>query len=108
MEVDHIPVDATDTRRYASKGGLGGYPEFGGASGGMTTENLQMYSQYQKVHGHEEYFGGGMVTGKNNYYSRREFGAFDGMALSDNFLGNYYISVSMHFLNASIQSTAKS
>lgn len=108
MEVDHVPVGAMDAKRYASKGGPGGYPEFGGGSGGMTTENVQMYSQYQKVHGHGDYFGGGMVTGQNKYYSQRQFGAFDGMALSNDFLGNYYISVSTDFISASIWSTTES
>lgn len=108
MEVDHVPVDTKDTRGYGTKVVPGGYHEFGGRTGGMTTEQLQMYSQYQKVHGHEDFLGGGIVTGKKDYYSQRQFGAFDGMALSDHFLGNYYISVSIHFMSASIKFTTKS
>lgn len=104
MEVDHVPIDAIDAKRYASGGGQGGYNEFGG----MTTEDVHMYSQYQKVHGHGDYLSGGMGTGQTKHYSQRQFGAFDGMALSQDFLWDYYSRVSVHFINASIKSTTKS
>lgn len=99
VEVDHV-----DSKQYGTGVGKGGYTEFGGGFGGMTTEDVHLYTQYQKLHGHGDYVGGGMGTGQSKYYSQRQFGAFDGMALSENFLGNYYLSVSRRFIKASMKS----
>lgn len=107
VEVVHAPVEPGQAGKYASKQGHGGHPEYGAGSGGMTTEKVQMYSQHQKVHGHGDYVVYGMGTGQSHYYSQRQFGAFDGMALSDTFLGNYFLTVSIHFINVSMKSTTK-
>lgn len=108
VDVDHVPVGTMDSKRYATGIGLGGYTEFGGVSGGMTTEDTHLYTQYQKLHGHGDYVGGGMMTGQSKFLSQRQFGAFDGIALSEDFLRNYYLSVSIHLIKTRIVSTTKS
>lgn len=97
VEVDHVPLVVIDSKTYATGVGQGGYTEFVGGSGGMTTEDMHLYTKYQKLQGLGDYVGGGMVTGQSKYYSQRQFGAFDGIALSEGFLGNYYLNVSIHF-----------
>lgn len=95
VEVEHH-IDVTDIPRFAGKRVPGGHHELGGGPGGMTTESRHLYSRYQEQHGHGDYVGGGMVTGQKRFSSQSKFGAFDGMALSDDFLGEYYISKSNH------------
>lgn len=99
MEVDHVPIDVMDAKKYAREGDLRGHPEAGGGTGGMTAENMHMYSQYQNFHRQGDYFGGGTMTGQKHFHSQNKFGAFDGIALSQDFLGEYYISVSTHLIS---------
>lgn len=62
----------------------------------LTTENMQ-YNQYRHFGGQDEmdYTGTGMLGGQEHLFSRYRAGAFDGMALSDQFLEEYYLSVSI-------------
>lgn len=103
MEVEHH-IDVTDIPGYAGKRVPGGHHELGGGAADMTTESRHLYSRYQQLHGRRDYVGGGMVTGQKHFYSQSKFGAFDGMALSDDFLGEYFISVSTPFINGSTKS----
>lgn len=104
-----VEVDGGITKKDVNVTGKGGYAdgiELGGAQGGsggggcgdsfMTTEDVQTYSRY-KYSGQTEmdYVGAGMMTGQDHLYSRYRAGAFDGMALSEQFLGEYYSSVSI-------------
>lgn len=62
----------------------------GFGSGGMRISNR--FSNYGEQVG-MEYMGGGMMLGQGNY-SQYSGGIFDGMALSSEFLGEYYSTVS--------------
>ncbi|XP_074545677.1 desmoglein-2-like protein [Halichoeres trimaculatus] len=99
--------------------GRGGYPdgiELGGAPGGgagcgnssLTTENVQTYSRYKQSGGQIEmdYLGAGTMTGQEHLYSQYRAGAFDGMALSEQFLGDYYSSKYDHAAQQSQQKDA--
>ena len=109
-EVDGGTLKTKNINTYGGKGYLGGLAEVGGAAGGgaalgamnastLTAENMHMYNQYNHSSGQMDMDyagGGGMMTGQEHLYSRYRAGAglFDGMALSDDFLGEYYSSVS--------------
>lgn len=60
----------------------------------LTSENI--YRQYNHSHGQADvdHRVGGMMTGQERFYSRNQFGVFDGMALPYEFLGEYYFNVS--------------
>ncbi|KAF3699390.1 Desmoglein-2 Cadherin family member 5 HDGC Precursor [Channa argus] len=96
-----------NTNSYAQKGHLG-MNEFGAAGGGgplravntgtLTAENMHMYNQYGQYAGQEEmdFMGTGMMTGQEHLFSQNRGGVFDGMAISDEFLEEYYSSKLNH------------
>lgn len=106
MEVDGGTLHAKNVNTLEGKGYLGGLAELGGAAGGgaaigsamnttLTSENMHMYNQYNHSSGQLGMgYTDGMMTGQEHHFSRYGAGAFDGMALSDQFLGEYYASVS--------------
>lgn len=97
-------MNAKNINTYEGKGFLGGLVEQGGAAGGsgarhtsiVTTENLNQYNQYRHTSGQVgmDHTDAGMMTGHRQMGSQYMVGIFDGMALSDQFLGEYYSSVS--------------
>ncbi|KAM9349915.1 desmoglein-2-like protein [Symphorus nematophorus] len=121
VEVDCGTVNAKNINIYGGKGYLGGLAGAGAAAGGgaalgamntstLTAENMHMYNQYNHSSGQMEMDyagGGGMMTGQEHLYSQYRTGAgagvFDGMALSDDFLGEYYSSKSNHAAQQSQQ-----
>lgn len=108
VEVDGGTMNAKDINTFGGKGYLGGLAEVGGgaAVGGaalgaintssLTAEEMHLYNQYNNSFGQVEmdYMGGGMMTGQGHLYSKYRTGVFDGMSLSDEFLWQYYSSVS--------------
>lgn len=70
----------------------------------LTSEN--MYNHYNHSRGQVEvdYRVGGMMTGQERFYSKNQFGAFDGMALPYEFLGQYYINVSRPIVSENTKS----
>lgn len=85
---------------YGGKTYLGGVTEFGAASGGalntstMTAENMHMYSRYKHFGGQEIDLMGTGIAGQEHLFSQYRAAVFDGMALSDQFLWEYYSNVS--------------
>lgn len=63
---------------------------------GAMTNNMHLYNRYNHSGGQVEvdYVGGGMMTGEDHLHSQYRARVFDGMALSDAFLEEYYSSVS--------------
>ncbi len=108
VEVHGGAVSTKNVNNYESKafverlvdsrdGAAGGVALGGGInSSAMTTEDIHLYNQYNQSGGQVEmdYAGGRMMTGQGHLYSGYRTGAFDGMALSGQFLGEYYSSVS--------------
>lgn len=98
-------INAHNINSFGGNGCLGGLVEveeeagkgaaLGGAVNTSTWMNTHLYSQYPN-RGQEEmdYMGAGMMTGQEHRFSQYMAGAFDGMALSDQFLEEYYSSVS--------------
>lgn len=90
---------------YGKKGYQEDSAQFGAAGGGvalgglntstLTTENMHMYNQYRHFGRQDEmdFTGTGMITGQQQHLF------YDGMALSDQFLGEYYMTVSMTKFN---------
>uniref|UniRef100_A0A3B4BCB0 Cadherin domain-containing protein n=1 Tax=Periophthalmus magnuspinnatus TaxID=409849 RepID=A0A3B4BCB0_9GOBI len=75
-------------------------PAGGGFGGGLHstwTENMDHFNQYSYLnrHGHHGFSQGGTLTGHDHYLTQSR-GAFDGMALSEGFLGEYYLNVTSH------------
>ncbi|XP_072219200.1 desmoglein-2-like protein isoform X2 [Leuresthes tenuis] len=115
-EVDGDIVNIKDIKNYEGNGYIeGGFGESGGAVGGaggcidlttstVTAENMHLYNQYGYLRGQNEteFMGGGMMIGQDMSFTHYKGGAFDGMALSDHFLGEYYVTKSN---NASQQFT---
>ncbi|XP_041659024.1 desmoglein-2-like [Cheilinus undulatus] len=116
VEVDGATINIRNVNNLGGKGYLGGLVELGGAAGGgaalgssiLTTENMHMYNQYNQSSGQIEmdYMGAGRMTGQERLYSRYRTGMFDGMALSEQFLGEYYSSKSEHATQQSQQKDA--
>ncbi|XP_041849024.1 desmoglein-2-like isoform X2 [Melanotaenia boesemani] len=111
--VESGTLNTKDINNYGGKGYLGGLVESGGeALGGainmstVTAENMHLYNQYGHFSRQEgmEFMDGGMMAGQDMGFSRYTGGAFSGMALSDHFLGEYFLTKSN---NASQQSQEK-
>lgn len=103
VEVDGGTINIKDVNNYGGKGYFGGLNEEGGAALGggintstMTAEEMRLYRLYNNSGGQidMDYAGGGMMTGQQHFFDRYRADAFDGMALSEEFLGQYYASVS--------------
>uniref|UniRef100_A0A3B4B9I4 Cadherin domain-containing protein n=1 Tax=Periophthalmus magnuspinnatus TaxID=409849 RepID=A0A3B4B9I4_9GOBI len=103
MEVDGGPGPVTKDINYLSGGaamGGGGAAAGGGFGGGLHstwTENMDHFNQYSYLnrHGHHGFSQGGTLTGHDHYLTQSR-GAFDGMALSEGFLGEYYLNKASH------------
>ena len=102
--VDSGKVNIEDIKNYEGNGYLEGLGESGGAGGcidlttsAVTAENMHLYNQYGYLSGQNEmeFMGGGMMAGQDMSFTHYKGGAFDGMALSDHFLGEYYLTVSI-------------
>lgn len=108
VEVDHGSVKAVDSHQYGGKGFLGGQVAGGTAEGGaaagggftsssfVTSENINQYQGFHQDQGCIDlrHMGEGAMTGQE-HFSRFGAGAYDGMALSEGFLDEYYSSVSI-------------
>ncbi|XP_040910699.1 desmoglein-2-like [Toxotes jaculatrix] len=88
----------TEFGEAAGGGAAGGGAAFGGAMNSSTLRAENMY-QYH----HEKHFGGqeqtemeGANMGAEHLYSQYRTGVFDGMSLSNQFLGEYYSTKSNH------------
>ncbi|TKS79694.1 Desmoglein-2 Cadherin family member 5 HDGC [Collichthys lucidus] len=115
LEVDGGTIRQVNVNTLNGKGYLGGLVDGGGAALGggatmntsdLTAENMHMYNRYNQFMGQGDmnYTGAGMMTGQEHLYSRyKDGGVFDGMALSDHFLGEYYSSKSNHAAQQSQQ-----
>lgn len=96
-------MTATDINKYGGAAFLGGLVEGAGAGGAValgggvntSTLNMHQYSRYGQFSGQSgmDCVDGGMMTGQG-HVSRYRADAYDGLALSDHFLGEYYSSVS--------------
>lgn len=82
-------------------GGGGGGGAFGGGTWMDTMDHYNQYSYYGRQ-GHMGHMQGGTMTGQEHYFSQSRAGFFDGMALSEDFLEEYYSSVSKESLNDDI------
>ncbi len=96
-----VTAGARNVSGFGGKGYLERLVELGGAAGAgntshMTAEEMHLYNQYNQSGGQVEmdYTGAGMMTGQEHAFSQYRAGMFDGMALSEQFLGEYYSSVS--------------
>ncbi|XP_071773116.2 desmoglein-2-like protein [Centroberyx gerrardi] len=117
VEVDHgtvRPVDVNTVGGNAFLGGFGAGAALGGGAGAiggltssslLTTENMHQYNQFGD-HMEMDYMGGGMMTVKDQFSSRFRAGAYDGMALSEGFLAEYYGSKANHAAQQSQQKDA--
>nr|XP_046264008.1 desmoglein-2-like [Scatophagus argus] len=121
VEVDGGTLHTKNINNYEGKAYLGGLAEVGGAATGagaasagavntstLVAENMHLYNQYNHSGGQMEmdYAGGGMMTGQEHLFSQYSAGVFDGMALSHQFLGEYYASKSSHAAQQSQQMDA--
>ncbi|KAF1383815.1 hypothetical protein PFLUV_G00135730 [Perca fluviatilis] len=120
VEVDGGTMNAKNINTYEGKGNFGELNEFGAAAGGdaafgrglntftMTAEDMRLYNQYNHSgwQGGLDYSNAGMMTGQENNFSHYRAGAFDGMALSDQFLEEYYSSKANHAAHQSQQKDA--
>lgn len=99
-----------DVNSYGGAGVHGGLIEgataLGGAAvgGGLTSsvfltkENMHLYNHGGQME--MDSMGGGMMTGQDQHFSRYRDGVLEGIALTDEFLEEYYSSVStwMYYL----------
>ncbi|CAB1454888.1 unnamed protein product [Pleuronectes platessa] len=111
MEVDNGCVDIKNVSAYEAGGFLTNYNESGGGlvggagyGGGMntlTTDELHRYNSYKYIAGQSEaqHLGAGMGAEFSGYGG----GAFDGMALSEHYLQEYYTNKSNHATQESQQ-----
>ncbi|KAF6739227.1 Desmoglein-2 [Oryzias melastigma] len=98
IESGDIQLGVKDINTYGGQGYLqGGGSTLGGAvnMSTLTAENKNLYSQYGQsfVHDQTDFMSSGM-TGQEMGFSSYRGGAFDGIALSDRFLEEYYVTKS--------------
>ncbi|KAK7945585.1 hypothetical protein WMY93_001313 [Mugilogobius chulae] len=90
-----ITKDVNHLSGGAALGG-GGF----GVNSSTWTENIDRYNQYSSFYrgqGHRGgYFRGDTLTAHDRYLTQSGAGAFDGMALSEGFLGEYYSNKANH------------
>ncbi|XP_070831279.1 desmoglein-2-like protein [Chaetodon trifascialis] len=120
VEVDGNTVNAKDTNNFGGKGYLDALADVGGPAGGgaalggavntsvWTSANGHMSNQYHHTSGQVEmdYMGAGMMAGQEHLFSQYRTDIFDGIALSDQFLEEYYSSKSSHAAQQSQQKDA--
>ncbi|XP_076000682.1 desmoglein-2-like protein [Genypterus blacodes] len=99
-EVDHGTMTAVDVNRYGGAAFGGGVVDGAVSGGGMNTSTLHMdrYSKY-RFSGHsgmDDMEGGTMTMTGREQGSRYRTDAYDGLALPDHFLGEYYSSKANH------------
>ncbi|XP_037538123.1 desmoglein-2 [Nematolebias whitei] len=95
VNMDGGTLNAKDINIVRGREYMSGLVETDRALGGgltMTGEDMYTYDRYGYSSGQEYngFMGGEKMGGQDMRFSHREFGAFDGMALSDNFLWQYY------------------
>lgn len=98
---------------FEGKGYVGELNALGGAAGGagvlnnstLTTNDMYLHDKYGHSGGQVgmDYMDGGTMTGQEHRFSTYRAGAFDGMALSHQYLGEYYASKSSHAAQQSNQ-----
>ncbi|XP_074507506.1 desmoglein-2-like protein isoform X2 [Sebastes fasciatus] len=98
---------------FEGKGYVGELNALGGAAGGvgalnnstLTTNDMYLHDKYGLSGGQVgmDYMDGGTMTGQEHRFSTYRAGAFDGMALSHQYLGEYYASKSSHAAQQSHQ-----
>ncbi|XP_044076579.1 desmoglein-2-like [Siniperca chuatsi] len=117
VEVDGGTINMKNINTLGGKRYIREMAEVGGAAGGGTTicgaintatltaEDMYRYNQYNHSSGQAEmdYIGAGMMTGQRHNFSQYRAEMFDGMALSGQFLGEYYSSKSNHAAQQSLQ-----
>ncbi|GAA6234747.1 desmoglein-2-like [Lates japonicus] len=114
VEVDGGAVTTTNAKSYgggftqlvgAAGGAVGGGAAIGGAinTSTLTAEDIHLYNRYRHFSGQEDIMGTGTMMGQEHFFSQYRAGVFDGMALSDQFLGEYYSSKSNHATQQSQQ-----
>lgn len=107
VEVDGGAVNMKDVNSFERAGYIGGLTDVGGAAGGRgtfgsavhtstwTANNMNLYNQYSSGLDNTEFMNVGMMGGQDMSFSQYRGGAFDGMALSEQFLWDYYSNVSI-------------
>ncbi|KAG7525885.1 desmoglein-2-like [Solea senegalensis] len=108
VEVDG-GINTQDINKFTGKGRFDGMTEVGGGGFGnvinistLTEEELHRYNLYKMLLAEQE----GMKGGQEYHFSQYSGGLFDGMALSEQFLGEYYSRKSNHAAEQSEQKDA--
>ncbi|AWP04019.1 putative desmoglein-2-like isoform 3 [Scophthalmus maximus] len=94
----HAPVEVDGVKIQNVQGGL----ELGAGAGGCMTDWMHIYGS-SDGQGKTGITGTGIEAGWGNHYSQYGAGLFDGMALSDQFLEEYYTNKSNHATQQSQQ-----
>ncbi|XP_035761990.1 desmoglein-2-like, partial [Neolamprologus brichardi] len=112
----HVPVEVDggavtkDVNMFEGHGYYGGLAELGGAAGGrgpykgsaiytsnMTADNMNLYNQYKYSSGQNmDFLNTGTMARQDMNFSQYRGGAWDGIALSEEFLWDYYSRKSDH------------
>lgn len=105
VEVGGGKIETQEILSYGGHGYLKGLVDVDGAIGKggairTSTSDLSMSKQYRKyTHPIRQMeigqMGGEIIMGQRRHYSQHRSGIFDGMALSDAFLDEYYSNVSI-------------
>ncbi|XP_034039169.1 desmoglein-2-like [Thalassophryne amazonica] len=112
VEVDHGAKGAANFNtfgRHCYYGGItagelaAGGAALGGGFSTLTTENIHQHGQYQHSSGHMD-MATGLISGGEHHLSTYRADVYEGMALSEEFLGEYYTSKANH---AALQSQEK-
>uniref|UniRef100_UPI0037E909E1 desmoglein-2-like protein n=1 Tax=Semicossyphus pulcher TaxID=241346 RepID=UPI0037E909E1 len=95
-------------RGSTGRGSTGGGPTGGGPTGGGATAGGSIYAAdlFHNYSYNKEDIHSGTMSGHQHHYSQYTTGASDGMALSHQFLGDYYLSKSEHAVQQSLQKDA--
>lgn len=110
----HVPVEVDggavtkDVNMFEGHGYFGGLTELGGGAGGrgpykgsaiytsnMTADNMNLYNQYKYSSGQNmDFLNTGTMARQDMNFSQYRGGGWDGIALSEEFLWDYYSRVS--------------